>query len=325
LDKERIIGAYENGEDHFLLATQLGINHGSAKSIIHRYQKNGSINTGKRGGYRKPKITEEMGVKLLEFLESYPDSTLSELCKILQQNFNVACSKSTVDRFLVGQFFSIKKIIASVQEKNSDRIKNARKEYAKRFLEEKWLSSQCIYIDETGFNLWMRRSQGRSKIGSQIHSVLPNCRGSNMTLILAISKRGPIHYKILMGSVTKQKYQEFINELDGKLPETRHYLIQDNASIHKNVNSSHELKFLPPYSPFLNPIEAVFSKLKLLVRTELSKIILVNIPQADRTILLNNIIIQMIANGEFEDLRSYYKHIETFFPDCISKEDIFGD
>jgi len=325
LDKERIIQAFENGEDYYLLGKQLGASHGATRGIVYRYRKKGLITTGRRGGYRKPKINEQMGEKLLEFLEICPDSTLLELSKFLLEKFHVSCSISTVDRFLSGKMYSIKKISASVQEKNSDRVKNERKEYATTFLEDQWLSSQCIYIDETGFNIWMRRSHGRSEIGTQIHAVIPNCRGSNITLIMAISKRGPIHHKILMGSATKEKYQQFINELDEKLPPTRHYLIQDNASIHKNVNSTHEMKYLPPYSPFLNPIEAVFSKLKLLVRTKLSKMPLISIPKPERTDLLNNLISEMVGNGDFLDLRKYYKHIEKFFPRCISKDDIFGD
>ena len=48
----------------------------------------------------------------------------------------------------------------------------------------------------------------------------------------------------------------------------------DNASIHKVgvvesevVSRGHQVQFLPPYSPFLNPIEESFSKWKGYVRS----------------------------------------------------------
>lgn len=47
------------------------------------------------------------------------------------------------------------------------------------------------------------------------------------------------------------------------------YLVMDNAKIHKTnlvrevlTTSNLSIKFLPPYSPMLNPIEKCFSKMK---------------------------------------------------------------
>lgn len=50
-------------------------------------------------------------------------------------------------------------------------------------------------------------------------------------------------------------------------------VVMDNLSVHKSVairvaieTAGAELRFLPPYSPDLNPIEQVFAKLKALLR-----------------------------------------------------------
>jgi DDE superfamily endonuclease len=137
-------------------------------------------------------------------------SDISEPEQFLQEQFNVICSISTVDRFLSGKFYSIKKIYGSVEEKNSERVKNLRMKYVEDFQHNQWRSGQCIYIDEMGFNAWMRRTHGRSKTGTRINAILPNSRGRNMSLIMAISKRGPVHHKIVTGSVTKSIYQAFL-------------------------------------------------------------------------------------------------------------------
>jgi len=308
------------------LASQLQINYSTTRSIIYKYKKTGSIGNGKRGGKKKHIIKEEISNKLLEYLEAKPDSTLSELKNFLQVQFNLTCSISTINRFLVGNFYSIKKVYGSVEEKNSERVKTLRMKYVENFQEKQWRSSQCIYIDEIGFNAWMRRTRGRSKIGTRINAIHPNSRGRNMSLIMVISKRGPVHHKIVMGGVTRSIYQDFLIELDGKLPPTEHYLIQDNASVHKNVTSRNNLQYLPPYSPFLNPIETVFSKLKSIVRSKLSRMKdFLHTSNAQRMALLSNIIVDTIESGEFSNLMEYYHHIEIFFPSSILKKDIFGD
>ena len=52
-----------------------------------------------------------------------------------------------------------------------------------------------------------------------------------------------------------------------------HYLVMDNASIHTPIkvrelveNRGYKCLYLPPYSPFLNPIEEFLSKVKAGVR-----------------------------------------------------------
>ena len=65
---------------------------------------------------------------------------------------------------------------------------------------------------------------------------------------------------------------QFLDYLDREEEENR-IIIMDNVPFHKaseireKIESrSHRLEFLPPYSPFLNPIEEVFSKWKGIVK-----------------------------------------------------------
>ena len=65
-----------------------------------------------------------------------------------------------------------------------------------------------------------------------------------------------------------------MQNLSNSLPSYEKYLIVlDNASVHKSVsldNPNHQLKFLLPYSPMLNPIEEAFSAWKAVVKRELA-------------------------------------------------------
>ncbi|KAF9302724.1 hypothetical protein BGZ74_004937 [Mortierella antarctica] len=65
-----------------------------------------------------------------------------------------------------------------------------------------------------------------------------------------------------------------MNQLD-KMGKTGMYLVMDNAAIHKTEYIQALIKgrgyvpvFLPPYSPFLNPIEEFWSEMKRIFRCQ---------------------------------------------------------
>ena len=61
----------------------------------------------------------------------------------------------------------------------------------------------------------------------------------------------------------------------GRMARSDCWIILDNVRFHHSASvrlcaesSGHQLVFLPPYSPMLNPIESLFGKWKTLIRTE---------------------------------------------------------
>ena len=69
IDKERLVKAYDLGQDWITLSEQLEIKYQTAHTIIRKWRDTKSISNGKRGGYKKFKITEEIGLDLLSFVE----------------------------------------------------------------------------------------------------------------------------------------------------------------------------------------------------------------------------------------------------------------
>ena len=129
---------------------------------------------------------------------------------------------------------------------------------------------EIIYVDETGFNLDTNSIYGYSPVNQKSFRMVPAGKGLNVSLLCAISLRGLITYQIFDGSINSEKFQEFtLNKLSSKKIERETILILDNASIHKSHNTIsciHSVgmtpRFLPPYSPQLNPIEEYFSCIK---------------------------------------------------------------
>lgn len=96
----------------------------------------------------------------------------------------------------------------------------------------------------------------------------------------------------------------------------------DNASIHKASevrelfrNSRHEMALLPPYSPFLNPVEECFSKLKNLVKRKpgLSPLELCEHIKAS-----TNEITQ-------QNCKAWVEHSIKFFKPCTKGKEILSD
>lgn len=80
----------------------------------------------------------------------------------------------------------MKKLKVEPIDRNSDRTKKLRVEYAEWYwpnLSKKWM----VFTDECPFNLWVSRSMGRAPIGKQAiaGNYLP--KGNNQSLFMAIN------------------------------------------------------------------------------------------------------------------------------------------
>ena len=70
-----------------------------------------------------------------------------------------------------------------------------------------------VYIDESGFNIFTRRSKGRAPLGERVRRVVAPC-GRNISITLAISPdMRLVHQIIVERTVTRATFQAFINEL----------------------------------------------------------------------------------------------------------------
>ena len=81
------------------------------------------------------------------------------------------------------------------------------------------------------------------------------------TLIMAFSRSGQVFWKVYEGSINAARMKVFVDEL----PPIR--VLMDNHIVHKTVRMDVEKIFTPVAQPYANPIEIVFSKLKLLYRS----------------------------------------------------------
>jgi transposase len=143
---------------------------------------------------------------------------------------------------------------------------------------QRWLWPQSmqdlVFIDETGVNLAITRMYARAAIGQRAYASKPRYRGKNVTIIGAMSLSGVLTNFTFSGSNNTDNFVAYLK--DELLPNLwpGAIVIMDNLSVHK-VEQVRELiesvgaqlVYLPPYSPELNPIEMLWSKVKQFLRS----------------------------------------------------------
>lgn len=120
----------------------------------------------------------------------------------------------------------------------------------------------------------MTRLRGRAKRGERLIDKTPHGHWKTSTLIAALGIKGVRCSTVVDGAVNADIFEAFVEQV--LVPKLRpgDVVVMDNLSSHKRARTrtlieqvGAELLFLPPYSPDLNPIEMVFSKIKQLLRS----------------------------------------------------------
>lgn len=187
------------------------------------------------------------------------------------------------------------------------RKENETSEYVKKHFRKQLKKiplNKRLFLDETGSYLNMSLAYGRSKKGKPVYERKLTRTNQKLNTIAVISHKGLKvcrHYKRALNT------QQFIYFLDYfVLPVLKNEtLIMDRHPVHcakevKEFMIKNKIRFLylPPYSPDLNPIENVFSKVKLVIKTHQPKTI-------DRLKYIMKLAFQSVSE---KDYRAYFRH-----------------
>ena len=133
---------------------------------------------------------------------------------------------------------------------------------------------RLVFLDESHVNDRTRyRLYGRSIRGVRPTFQYAMVRGQRYTVSVAANYRGIVDYMIINGSCDGHLFFEwFITSLYAAM-EHDAILVMDNAPIHHYqpflVLAEYldvKIIYLPPYCPFLNPVEHIFAAIKMAVR-----------------------------------------------------------
>lgn len=134
--------------------------------------------------------------------------------------------------------------------------------------------NQLIFIDESAATTDMTRLYGRAPQGVRVVDAVPQGHWCVTTMIGALSLNGVTAGLLFEGATDTAAFSTFVDEVLVPTLRPGDVVVMDNLSSHKAtcIRASIEragarLLFLPPYSPDLNPIEKMWSKVKSLLRS----------------------------------------------------------
>lgn len=134
-------------------------------------------------------------------------------------------------------------------------------------------AARLVFIDETSANTKMVRLHGRCARGERLVSHVPQGHWKTITFVAALRRHGMRASQTIDGSMTGKKFLAYVERCLAPTLKRKDIVMIDNLPAHKvaGVRQAIEargatLRYLPKYSPDLNPIEMSFSKLKAYLR-----------------------------------------------------------
>jgi transposase len=132
---------------------------------------------------------------------------------------------------------------------------------------------RLIFIDETGTTTSMGRLRGWCERGERLIGKLPNGHWKISTFVAGLTTQGLVAPFVIDRPMNGAIFRVYLQQCLVPVLRPGQIVIMDNLSVHKSEDvreiieaAQAGLRYLPPYSPDLNPIEIAFSKLKALLR-----------------------------------------------------------
>ncbi|WP_206214331.1 IS630 family transposase, partial [Desulfovibrio sp. ZJ369] len=142
-----------------------------------------------------------------------------------------------------------------------------------KLFQQKASCNRLIFIDETGAKTNMTRLYGRARNGQRCHDHASDGRWERISILSATRVTGETCSAVFDGALDGKMYNAYIEKFLLPTLKANDIVIMDNLNIHKSKTAKNLITekgckyiFLPEYSPDLNPIEKMWSKVKQLLR-----------------------------------------------------------
>lgn len=130
-----------------------------------------------------------------------------------------------------------------------------------------------IFLDESGAKTNMTRLCGRAPRGERVHDDAPAGHWRTTSMISAIGLQGVVGSMAIEGATDGPAFLAYVQHVLAPNLKPGQIVVMDNLSAHKQCAVIDAIEaagcacwFLPPYSPDLNPIEQMWSKVKQFLR-----------------------------------------------------------
>ncbi|SAL97564.1 hypothetical protein [Absidia glauca] len=276
-------------------AKQLGIHIRTAQRWVRQYSlcPDGIFDNCKQVS-RKCILSKEHKSVIINFIDANPSASIVEVTEHLLNQFDdLKVSRSTVYNFMKSECnLSLKKADFHSVERNSPaKIEERHNWVCKWENTDMNFLTNCVFLDESAFDINMKRSRAWSRKGTRAIVTRPTTRANTTSILGAISAAGLIAVGVKKPRPAKKRKAEgyissgtvtghyisflktTLDEMDKHPHMKGHYIVMDNAPIHTHENikkyieyRGYKCVYLPTYSPELNPIEQFWAVAKSKVK-----------------------------------------------------------
>src|SRR6202166_371338 len=267
--RRRVVEAIDGGATIAEAAEQCGVSISSVVRFLRLHRDTGSVSAAKFGGYKEfVLVAHEELVRSL--IEEQPDITLAELEARLAKK-KVLVGKSSISRFL--NHLKLRPLKKSLQAAEQDRPDVAAARRALRRRQVLLNPRQLVFIDETAVSTTITRLYGRAPQGERLVQKVLHGNWKTLTFIAALRHNRVTAPFVCEGAMNGETFKAYVEQFLAPTLKRGDIVFMDNVSVHKvdGVEEAIEARgaipfYLPAYSPDLNPIEQLFSKLKAMLR-----------------------------------------------------------
>jgi len=328
-DRKRIVECANRGDDWKTLAETLGINYKTA----YGWMRSGESAAKPRGGLKPLALSEAEVDVVIGWIEEDCELTLMQMKEKIHVQMDKVVALSTIGNYLEGRCFTVKKTHTMPETMNTIFNKERRREYllgVTQFIRD---GKDVVWMDETNFNLFCRRTQGRSRAGTRAVQTLPASRGPNVLVIGAMSCDGIVKMNTRRGSFKNEDCNLWVRDMlvnwenSGK-DVNNLVIVCDNAPCHSRLNVAVQgtgavIHHLGPYSPMLNPIETIWSILKSGVKANLRVPVVEGAHVGEQRLqYLEGIVQNAIPLIPNNACTRAYQHTTTFHAAIMAMEDV---
>jgi transposase len=150
-------------------------------------------------------------------------------------------------------------------------VKQAREEW--KHLQATADPARLVFLDESGAKTNMTRLRGRAKGGRRCVDDVPHGHWCATTMISSVRLDGTTACMAIDGATSAEVFREYVRQVLVPALRPGDVVIFDNLSAHKDAEAAKLIRAtgatalpLPAYSPDLNPIEKMWSKVKEFLR-----------------------------------------------------------
>jgi transposase len=134
-------------------------------------------------------------------------------------------------------------------------------------------TTRLVFIDETAVSTNLVRLRGRAARGVRLVGHVPLGEWKTVTFVAALRHNKMVAPMVIEGTMTGEIFLAYVEQVLVRALRRNDIVVMDNFAAHKvagireaieKVGAS--VRYLPKYSPDLNPIELPYSKFKALLR-----------------------------------------------------------